>query len=254
MQHETKIASHRGGLFLWPENSALAFRNSAGLALDQAECDVHLTADGQVVVMHDATLDRTTDRRGPVAALTAAEFAGLRLRGAGGEAPPTLEHYLAILAGTPVAPRIEIKGSATGQPYPGIVGATLAGLDRAGGGTVRTRSWIIGFHADTMAEAQAAGGLAGVAWLLDGTTLRNLGLTGLVATARAHGFPEVGVPESSVDPELVAGLRAAGIGIGTWGANHAPSIRRMLELGVDILATDDPVLAIALRESAPTDC
>jgi len=240
----TRIASHRGGLFLWPENSALAFRNTTRLALEQAECDVHLSADGQVVVMHDATLDRTTDQRGPVAALTAAEFATLRVRGTAGEAPPTLAHYLAILAGTPVAPRIEIKASASGEPYPGIVPATLAVLDQAGD---RGRSWIIGFHAGTMAEAQAAGGLAGVAWLLEIATLRDLGLTGLVATARAYGFPEIGVHESAIDAELVAGLRSAGIGIGTWGANHAPSIRRMLALGVDIFATDDPPLAISLR-------
>ena len=128
----TLIASHRGGLFLWPENRALAFRNTARLALEQAECDVHLTADGQVVVMHDATLDRTTDRRGPVAGLTAAEFADVRVRGTAGEAPPTLAQYLAILSGTPVAPRIEIKTSAAGQPYPGIVPATLSVLDQAG--------------------------------------------------------------------------------------------------------------------------
>ncbi|NKE45736.1 glycerophosphodiester phosphodiesterase [Roseomonas frigidaquae] len=247
MRPQTLIASHRGGLFLWPENSALAFRNTARLALEQAECDVHLTADGEVVVLHDATLDRTTDRRGPVAALTAAEFATVRVRGAGGEAPPTLAQYLAILAGSPVAPRVEIKASASGQPYTGIVPATLSILDRAG---ERSRSWIIGFQAGTMAEAQAAGGLAGVAWLLETATLRDLGLTGLVATARAYGFPEVGAHESVIDAELVAGLRDAGIGIGTWGANHAPSIRRMLDLGVDIFATDDPPLAIRLRAEA----
>ena len=69
MPHPTLIAAHRGGLFLWPENSARAFRETALLAVDQAECDVHLSADGTVIVMHDATLDRTTDTRGPVAAL-----------------------------------------------------------------------------------------------------------------------------------------------------------------------------------------
>ncbi|WP_439595747.1 glycerophosphodiester phosphodiesterase family protein [Falsiroseomonas sp.] len=245
MQPKTLIASHRGGLFLWPENSATAFRNTARLALEQAECDVHLTADGEVVVMHDALLDRTTDARGPVAARTAAEFAAIRVRGTAGEAPPTLAEYLGILAGTPVAPRVEIKSDASGRPYPGIVPATLAGLDAAG---ERGRSWIIGFHAGTMAEAQQAGGLAGVAWLLELATLRDIGLTGLVATAKAYGFPEVGMAESAIDAELVSRLRAEGIGIGTWGANHAPSIRRMLGLGVDIFATDDPPLAIALRE------
>ncbi|MGG5889648.1 glycerophosphodiester phosphodiesterase family protein [Falsiroseomonas sp. HC035] len=245
MQNPTLIAAHRGGLFLWPENSATAFRNSAQLALEQAECDVHLTADGEVVVMHDATLNRMTDASGPVAALTAAQFGTLRVRGAAGEAPPTLAHYLAILAGSPVAPRIEIKADTAGRPYPGIVRKTLAGLDAAG---QRRRAWIIGFHAGTMAEAQAAGGLAGVAWLLETATLRDLGLPGLVATARAYGFPEVGMHESVINAELVAGLRAAGIGIGAWGGNHAPSIRRMLDLGVDIFATDDPPLAIRMRQ------
>jgi len=50
------------------------------------------------------------------------------------------------------------------------------------------------------------------------------------------------------DRTVVARLRAEGIGLGTWGANHAPSIRRMLELGVDVFATDDPPLAIRLRD------
>ena len=247
MRHKTLIASHRGGLFLWPENSALAFRNTAGLALEQVECDVHLTADGQVVVMHDATLDRTTDWRGPVAALTEAEFAGVRVRGTGGEAPPTLAQYLAILAGSPVAPRVEIKSDAAGRPYPSIVPKTLALLDAAG---ERARSWVIGFDAGTMAEVQRAGGLAGVAWLLEISTLRDIGLPGLVAAAKAYGFPEVGMHESVIDADLVGALRDAGIGIGTWGANHAPSIRRMLGLGVDIFATDDPALAIRLRAKA----
>jgi glycerophosphoryl diester phosphodiesterase len=244
MPNRTLIASHRGGLFLWPENSARAFRETAGLAVDQAECDVHLAADGTVIVMHDATLDRTTDQRGPVQALTAAELAGVRLRGTAGEAPPSLAEYLAILAPSPVAPRIEIKADASGRPYPGIVDKVLAGLDRAG---QRRRCWIIGFQADTMAAAQQEGGLAGVAWLLEIPTLRDIGLDGLVAVARRHGFPEIGLHESVIDAALVARLRAAGIGIGTWGANHAPAITRMLDLGVDIFATDDPPLAIRLR-------
>ena len=58
----TDIASHRGGAFLWPENSALAFRQALALPAEQLELDVHLSADGAVVVIHDATLDRTTDR------------------------------------------------------------------------------------------------------------------------------------------------------------------------------------------------
>jgi glycerophosphoryl diester phosphodiesterase len=234
------IAAHRGGLFLWPENSARAFRESAKLPIEQAECDVHLTADGEVVVMHDATLDRTTDASGPVVQKTLAEFRQARVRGTEGEAAPTLAEYLAILSGTPVAPRIEIKGDAQRRPYPGIVAKTLAALDASG---QRSRAWIIGFQAGPMAECQAAG----VAWLLEVPTLIDLGVEGVLAVARRHGFAEIGMHEKVLDADLLARLRAAGFGVGVWGANHEPSIRRMIGLGVDLFATDDPPLAIRLR-------
>jgi glycerophosphoryl diester phosphodiesterase len=240
----TLIAAHRGGLFLWPENSATAFRESAHLPIEQAECDVHMTADGEVVVMHDATLDRTTDASGPVAARSAAQLREVRVRGTGGEPPPSLAEYLAILAPTPVAPRIEIKSDAARRPYPGIVPRTLAALDQAG---QRQRSWIIGFTADTMAEAQAAGGLAGVAWLVEIPTLMDIGVDGVIAVGRRHGFAEIGMTTGVLDAELIGRLRGAGFGVGTWGANHEASIRRTLDLGVDIFATDDPPLAIRLR-------
>ncbi len=247
MTRSPAIAAHRGGLFLWPENSALAFRESARLPIAQSECDIHMTADGALVVMHDATLDRMTDANGPVVARSAAELRAVRVRGTGGEAPPTLAEYLAILAPTPVAPRIEIKSDSARRPYPGIVPKTLAELDAAG---QRGQAWIIGFNADTMAECQAAGGLAGVAWLLETSALIDVGLAGAVAVARAIGVPEIGMHQSQLDAELLAGLRAAGLGVGVWGANHDASIRRMAEMGVDLYATDDPWLAVRLRDGA----
>lgn len=247
MPHPTRIASHRGGLFLWPENSARAFRGTAQLAVDQAECDVHLSADGEVIVHHDATLDRTTDGTGPVSARSLAQIRALRVRGTEGEAPPTLGEYLDILAASPVAPRIEIKADAERRAYPGIVEKVMTALDSSG---QRRRSWIIGFQAETMAEALSAGGLAGVAWLLEAPTLRDLGVGGTIAVAHAYGFPEIGMHERLLDAEMLAQLRAAGLGVGVWGANHAPSIRRMLGLRVDLLTTDDPPLAIRLRDAA----
>jgi glycerophosphoryl diester phosphodiesterase len=238
------IASHRGGAFPWPENSLRAFRESAGLRIEQVECDVHLSADGEVVVMHDATLERMTDARGPVAALDAAALRRVRVKGTDGEAVPTLAEFLGVLKPTPIAPRVEIKADVSGQPYPGAVARTLEVLDAAG---MRARSWVIGFNAPEMAEVLEAGGLAGVAWLLEARTWRDLGLPGVVAVARSYGFPEIGVHEQVLDVEPVAALRAAGIGIGVWGANHEASIRRAMKLGVDVLTTDDPRLAVELR-------
>jgi glycerophosphoryl diester phosphodiesterase len=247
LDHRTAIASHRGGAFLWPENSLTAFRQTASLPLEQAECDVHPSAEVVPVVLHDATLDRTTDGRGPVAALATAELRRHRVRGCGGEGVPLLSEMLAVLAPTPVAPRIEIKGDTAGRAYPGFVPRVLDVLDRQ---AMRGRAWIITFDAPTAAEAAAAGGLAGVAWLLERATWRSLGMRGTIAVAHAYGFPEIGVHESELDAEACAALREAGLRISVWGANHAPSIRRMLGLGIDVLTTDDPPLAIALRTEA----
>jgi len=58
------VAAHRGGAQLWPENSLLAFANALGLGVDAVETDVHLTADGEIVVIHDPKLDRTSTGRG----------------------------------------------------------------------------------------------------------------------------------------------------------------------------------------------
>ena len=60
----TRIAAHRGGAALWPENSLLAFRNAIALGADFIEFDVHLSKDGEVIVIHDPTLERTTNGYG----------------------------------------------------------------------------------------------------------------------------------------------------------------------------------------------
>ena len=69
------VFAHRGGAQLAPENTMPAIDNGMALGADGLEIDVQLSADGIPVVIHDQTLDRTTDRTGPVSALTAAELA-----------------------------------------------------------------------------------------------------------------------------------------------------------------------------------
>jgi glycerophosphoryl diester phosphodiesterase len=63
------VAAHRGGALLWPENSLTAFRHALALGVDYLETDVHLTSDGEVVVLHDPTFDRTTTDAGRAARL-----------------------------------------------------------------------------------------------------------------------------------------------------------------------------------------
>src|SRR5262245_27778003 len=67
--------AHRGGARLRPENTMAAFAHAVSLGVDAIELDVRLSRDREPVVIHDATLDRTTDAQGAVANLTAAELA-----------------------------------------------------------------------------------------------------------------------------------------------------------------------------------
>ena len=111
--------ANRGGSGLRPENTLVAFAHAASLGVDALECDVHLSRDGEVVVIHDATLDRTTDASGPVSALTADELSrvdagcrfhpddGLPYRGQGIGVP----RLSTVLRAHPALPIIvEIKG------------------------------------------------------------------------------------------------------------------------------------------------
>ncbi len=237
------VISHRGGTFLWPENSLMAFRGSVGLGAGWVECDVHLSSDGVPVVMHDATLDRMTDVRGPVTARTAPELDAVRVRGAAGEGVPRFEALVALLAPTGVRVQVEIKDDAAGDAYPGALDAVLAVLDAAG---MRGRAGVIAFEAGLAGRAARAGGLDHATWLLTGRTLRQLGVEGAVAVCRAHDVGTIETEASALDAAVVAAWRAAGLRVAAWGANHRDSIARMLALGVDAFASDDPALAMAM--------
>src|ERR1043165_3821623 len=67
------VIAHRGGAGLWPENTLYAFERAVALGVDVIETDVRTTAEGELVVLHDELVDRTTDGSGPVNAMTLAE-------------------------------------------------------------------------------------------------------------------------------------------------------------------------------------
>lgn len=243
----TEIASHRGGAFLWPENSLLAFRKALAWPAEQIEFDVHASAEGEPVVIHDATLDRTTDGTGPVAALPWAELQRLRIRGTGGECVPHLSEVAALVGPTGQRLRLEVKADMRKQPYPGLVGRCAALLDGMG---LRARTILMSFETPSVMEAAALGGFEQIVWLVDGPLIRSMEPAVAADRCREMGATEIGVHVDRADEALAAALRALGLRLSVWGANHADTIQRALSLGVDVLATDDPPLAIELRRQA----
>jgi glycerophosphoryl diester phosphodiesterase len=246
----TDIASHRGGALLWPENSRIAFENTARLAVEQVEFDVHPTRDGKLVVIHDDTLERTTDGTGPVAARDWAELSRLALKGTGGQRMLLLDEVIEIFRPTPIALRLEIKCGPDRVPYPGHAEKVMAALSQA---RVLERSVVTSFQLDTVLDAAAHGRPMNHVWLVLPQLQVDLGLGRIIVAARAAGVPMLGLRQNMLTESVVATVRKAGLGIGGWACNDAAAITRLLELEVDVFTTDRPDLAIAQRKARAKD-
>lgn len=241
----TEIASHRGGALLWAENSRLAFENTARLPVEQVEFDVHPTRDGRLVVIHDETLDRTTDGKGPVCEHDWADLAKLILKGSGGQRMPLLDEVMEIFRPTQIVLRLEIKTGPGRVPYPESHTAKVVAAVKAGG--MLDRTVITSFQAGTVAEALRHGTPLRSVWLVAPATQTDIGLGAVIETAKAHGVPMLGLYGPMLDAPTVAVVRGAGLGIGGWACNTAAVIAKMFDLGVDVFTTDRPDLALTLR-------
>ncbi len=256
------LAAHRGGAALWPENSLHAFRQALALGSDLLELDVHLTADGEVAVIHDPTLDRTTDAAGPVARRTAAELARVRLKGPDGALTdgrvPLLDDVLALVAPSRAALLVEVKGpepgfgvrwerregrvhAVPGPRYEGLEALVLAKLERAG---LAARATVMAFNPDvvsrvrTLVPRQRAALLVAVCHVEQAEARPE----DTVDWALRAGATDLGLQHALASAEVVRAARAAGLVLGVWTVNDEAAVRRLVELGVDLITSDRPDL------------
>jgi glycerophosphoryl diester phosphodiesterase len=249
-----RIAAHRGGALLWPENSLQAFRGALALGVDLLELDVHLTSGGEVVVIHDATLERTTTGTGPVAATAAADLARVRLRARDGTATdepvPTLAQVLDVLRPGHAELLLEIKVDASRRPYERIEERVLALVTAKG---LRERTVVMAFEPDTLRRVRTLDARMRTTMLVSRSRVERSGATAatVVGWATEVGATSLGVDYQIVDAPLVAAARQAGLRLAAWTVNAEADIRRMVELGVDVIITDQPDLALRLTGRSP---
>jgi len=240
----TLLAAHRGGSLLWPENSLLAFRNAIALGADFIEFDVHLSKDGEVVVIHDPTLERTTSSSGPVNDRTVAELKALRLKDRTGavteETVPTLHEVAAVAVKGKRRMLLEIKADASRARYPGIEEKVLAILDRHGmaGSTV-----VMAFDAPTWRRVRELRPDVATCALYSARMLGRTSLAAELEALRSAGVRCIGVEHTAVDAAAVAQARVAGIELGAWTVNDAAAMKRLIDAGAAILITDQPDVA-----------
>jgi glycerophosphoryl diester phosphodiesterase len=249
-----QIAAHRGGALLWPENSVRAFRNALALGADLLEIDVHLTSDGEVVVIHDPTLERTSTGTGAVGAARLADLSHVRLRARDGavtdEPVPTLAQVLDLLRPAFAELLLEIKVDAARQPYAGIEEKTLALVSAKG---LRERTVVMAFEPDTLRRVRALDAGLRTTMLVSRSRVERERATPatIVGWATEVGATSLGVDHRILDAALVTAARQAGLRLAAWTVNAEPDIRRVLGHGVDIVISDRPDLALLLTGRPP---
>jgi glycerophosphoryl diester phosphodiesterase len=239
------VVAHRGGALLWPENSLLAFQEALALGVEALEFDLHLTADGEVVVIHDATLDRTTTGHGAVRDTPLAALAPVRLRTRDGmvteQRIPTLAQVLDLAAAARVELLPEIKVGADRQRYAGIEEKVLA-LLRARG--LLGRATVQAFQPETIRRLRALEPTARTMFLVSQGQVQRAGAApaDVVEWARAVGANDLGVDHRILDSSLAVAARSAGFRLSVWTVNEEVDIRRVLDIGVAMVMTDRPDL------------
>jgi glycerophosphoryl diester phosphodiesterase len=242
------IAAHRGGARLWPENSLTAFRGALALGVDLVELDVHQTRDGEVVVVHDPTLERTTTGRGVVGDLAWPAVAAAVVRGTADERLPRLAEVLALLGPASAGLLLEIKNGPEGARYPGIEERVLALVGEAG---LMARTTVMAFDWTIVARMrELARPLRRTALLAQEGAQRLGGLAAAASCARTLGADDLGIERTLLTPAATAAARATGLTIGVWTVNEPDELRGALAADVDYVTTDRPDLALRLRRAS----
>ena len=234
---------------MYPENTLRAFEGAIDAGADLVELDVRLTSDGVPVILHDLEVSITTDGSGRVHELTLSEIKRLDASKGRGERAevPTLREALEHLSGR-VGVNIEIKNlpeePAFDSPREAAVEKTLSTLHEIGFSgpvVVCSFNWLSIERVRTLEPSVPTGFLTVAA--ID--PLASL----TYVKARQHSFvlPHV-VALDSAGREFVDAAHAEGIRVGTWTVDDAPTIERLFEMDVDALATNDPGLAVPIRD------
>lgn len=244
---ETKIFGHRGCMGTFPENTLLGFQQAICKGVDGIELDVQLTKDGEVVVIHDETLERTTDGTGFIKDLTlqeikqysvGAKFAHFKQydqRTWDAEGVPTLQEVLELLAPDKAELNIELK--TTLFKYDGIEEKVLDLVNEYGNGRKVIYS---SFHLPSILRIKQLDPHAEIAWLLGQKPphpedyLQSLDLEAL------HLSRSSVITDPLYLKDFVDRVRV-------WTVNNQDEIKQLQDLGVQAIMTDFPEEALANR-------
>jgi glycerophosphoryl diester phosphodiesterase len=247
---------HRGAAGIFPENTLEGFALAASIGVDVIETDAHVTRDGRVVLIHDPTVDRTTDGAGPVASLSLSELASLDagarfidrdgaavFRGCGLRVP-TLEQALSSLPAHRF--NIELKSA-----EPGAARVFADALVRA---EAQDRVLLAAERSDVMFELRREAPWAPTSFSADEVLAfvgamddRDYAPPPACALQVPHWYGEFEL----VNERFIARAREFGLAVHAWTINAPDAMRTLIARGCDGVFTDHPERWVAARPRAP---
>lgn len=230
----SKIFAHRGFSGEYPENTMLAFRKAVEAGSDGIELDVHLSQDGEIIVMHDEKIDRTTDGSGYIREYTAEELrrfdAGAAWKGRFPFEPiPTLREYFQLVKDSPLVTNIELKNSIFW--YEGMEEKVIALIREFG---LEDRIIFSSFNHESIAKCrrlapEIPGGFLYDCWIIDSGSY-----------AAANGVQYLHPSFHDINEEIVRKVHSQGVGFNVWTVNDEDVMRRLAQLEVHGIITNYP--------------
>lgn len=238
--------AHRGASYAYPENTLLAYRKAVEMGVEYLEIDVQVTRDGEIVAMHDVTVDRTTNGAGFIYNLP---LAAIRELDAGqGERVPLLSEVFQLARDNKIRLCIEVKG-VDEKASVEITNTTVNAIQRA---NFVSFAVLTSFYQDALRRAKQIE--PRLATLLDPSpqdgslTPREICEQTLASYANIISFDF-----EHVTPKVMREAELTGLAMWPWAPNTERDIRKMLDLDVQGIMTDRPdVLNATLKTYEPT--
>lgn len=229
-----KTVGHRGAAGVHPENTLKGFRYAIGLGVDTVECDVHLTWDVHLVVMHDDRVDRTTNGAGAIRQMT---FEAVRRLDAGdGEQVPTFEEVLDTVQGK-VKLLCELKGEGVEEA---AVNAVLARKMEAD--VVFTS-----FNMDRIRKVRDRRDDLKVGAIFSNPSDDD------IAGAIDMGVSGIGIHYRNLCLRMVRRVRDAGLDLRAWNPDTLEEQQAMIALGASGIATNRPDILVGYLKGKATE-
>ncbi|MCD6538748.1 glycerophosphoryl diester phosphodiesterase [Candidatus Bathyarchaeota archaeon] len=222
-----EVIGHRGAAGLEPENTLRSVRRAIELGVDRVEIDVRVSRDERLVIMHDETVDRTTNGHGYVSELT---FDELRSLDAGmGEKIPTLDEILKFTMGKAKL-EIELKVPEATEPTIQLIEELNAEKDVI----------VISFIHELLERVHDLNPN-----IKTGALFFEVPKDILQRALKAHAS-SIHVYYRNVNSELVKEAHRSGLEVAVWNPNRIEEMREMIDLGVDAIGSDRPDRLIQL--------